>query len=53
MFDILLLLTNLLIFGMWIFDYKISTTPKEKKIALIWIVLEGILIVPSIINIFI
>lgn len=50
--SILLIVTNFMLLGMWVFNYKISQTPKEKKQSIIWIIIESILIILSIIDIF-
>lgn len=50
--NILLIVTNFMLLGMWVFNYKISQTPKEKKRSIVWIIIESILIILSIISIF-
>lgn len=50
--NVLLLVTNFMLLGVWVFNYKISQTPKEKKRNMVWIIIESILIILSIISIF-
>lgn len=50
--NILLLVTNFMLLGMCIFNYKISQTPKEKYSSIVWIIIESVLIILSIIDIF-
>lgn len=50
--NILLLVTSFMLLGMWIFNYKISQTPKEKYYSIVWIIIESVFIMFYIINIF-